>query len=89
MKPFCNTLEVETLHRQTPPPTSRDGAGYSAACWALAGRIDEARDVILRLAGDDRWKAAGIVFDHAYVLYEPARTQVVFASNPERFVLVP
>jgi hypothetical protein len=62
VKPFCNTLEVETLHRQTPPPTSRDGAGYSAACWALAGRIEEARDVILGLEGDDRWKAAGIVF---------------------------
>lgn len=62
VKPFCNALEVETLHRHTPAPTSRDGAGYSAACWALAGRIEEAREVILRLEGDDRWKAAGIVF---------------------------
>ncbi len=62
VKPFCNTLEVETLHRQTPPPPSRDGAGYSAACWALAGRIEEARNVIFGLDGDDRWKAAGIVF---------------------------
>ncbi|MDH3291417.1 MAG: hypothetical protein OEO20_09710 [Gemmatimonadota bacterium] len=62
VKPFCNTLEVETLHRQTPPPTSRGGAGYSAACWALAGRIEEARDVILALQGNERWKAAGVVF---------------------------
>ncbi len=61
-KAYCNTLEVETFHRQMPPPTSRDGAGYSAACWALAGRLEEAREVILRLEGDDRWKAAGIVF---------------------------
>jgi tetratricopeptide (TPR) repeat protein len=62
VRPYCNTLEVETVHRQTPPPTSRGGAGYSAACWALAGRIEEARSVILALEGDERWKAAGVVF---------------------------
>ena len=58
----CNTLEVETIHRQMPPPTSMGGVGYSAACWALAGRIDEARSQILTLNGDDQWKAVGIVF---------------------------
>jgi len=62
VRPYCNTLEVETVHRQTPPPTSRGGAGYSAACWALAGRIEEARNVILAVEGDERWKAAGVVF---------------------------
>jgi hypothetical protein len=61
-KPFCNSLEVETIHRRTPPPDNLGGAGFSAACWALAGRIDEARDAILSLEGDARWKAAGIVF---------------------------
>ncbi len=59
----CNTLEVEIVHRHNPPPTSVDGVGYSAACWALAGRIDDARRQILTLRVDDRWKAAGIVFN--------------------------
>ncbi len=62
-KPGCNTLEVETVHRHNPPPTSLEGVGYSAACWALAGRIDDARRQILTLRVDDRWKAAGIVFN--------------------------
>lgn len=62
-KPGCNTLEVETVHRHNPPPTSLEGVGYSAACWALAGRIDDARRQILTLPVDDRWKAAGIVFN--------------------------
>ena len=59
----CNTLEVEIVHRHDPPPTSLEGVGYSAACWALAGRIDDARRQILTLPVDDRWKAAGIVFN--------------------------
>lgn len=62
-KSGCNTLEVETVHRHNPPPTSLEGVGYSAACWALAGRIDNARRQILTLRVDDRWKAAGIVFN--------------------------
>jgi hypothetical protein len=62
VRAHCNTLEVETVHRRVPPPTSLGGMGYSAACWALAGRIDEAKSQILTLNGDDQWKAAGIVF---------------------------
>ncbi len=62
-KSRCNTLEVETVHRHDPPQTSLEGVGYSAACWALAGRIDDARRQILTLRGDDRWKAAGVVFN--------------------------
>ena len=48
MKPFCNSVEVEVRHRFTPPPATSDGAGYSAACFALAGKIDQARAVIAR-----------------------------------------
>ncbi len=62
-KSGCNALEVETVHRHNPPPTSLEGVGYSAACWALAGRIDDARRQILTLRVDDRWKAVGIVFN--------------------------
>jgi hypothetical protein len=40
-----------------------DGAGYSAACYALAGKIDRAQGVIDRLDSGDRSTAAGIVFE--------------------------
>ncbi len=62
-KASCNTLEVETIHRQRPPPSSVDGRGYSAACWALAGRISEARSAILEVDESQRWTAVGIVFN--------------------------
>ncbi len=62
VKPFCNAVEVEVRQQQAPPPSGVDGAGYSAACYALAGKIDRARETIDRLDGADRSRAAGIVF---------------------------
>ena len=62
VKPFCNAVEVEVRQQQLPPPAGVEGAGYSAACYALAGKIDRARDVIDRLDQGDRSAAAGIVF---------------------------
>jgi len=63
VRPHCNTLEVETVLRANPPPEGMEGAGLAAACWALGGRIDQARSRILALEDDDQWRAAGIVFD--------------------------
>src|SRR5438105_15882903 len=51
------------MQRQSPPPKTVAGAGYQAACYALAGHIDDARRVIDQLAADDRPRAAGIVFE--------------------------
>jgi hypothetical protein len=62
-KPYCNSVEVQTMQRQSPPPNTVDGAGYQAACDALAGHIDDARRVIDRLSGADRLKATEIVFE--------------------------
>ena len=62
IKPFCNSVEVETAQQRNPAPSTPDGQGYSAACYALAGRIEQARTVIERLGGRDRSYAAGIVF---------------------------
>lgn len=62
-KPYCNTLEVETVHRRNPPPNDLEGAGFSAACYALAANLAESRSIIMGLEPGDRWKAAGIVFD--------------------------
>jgi hypothetical protein len=63
VKPYCNSLEVETTIRARPAPRTVQGAGYEAACWALAGRMAEARARILELQPNDRWSAVGIVFE--------------------------
>src|SRR5262245_50970791 len=63
VKPFCNAVEVEVRQQHVPPPSTLDGAGYSAACYALAGKIDQARKVIDALPAGQRAQAAGIVFE--------------------------
>jgi len=66
MKPFCNAVEVELAHRRHPAPTTLEGRGFSAACFALGGKIDAARRVIDRLPPGERHRAAGIVFEVAH-----------------------
>jgi tetratricopeptide (TPR) repeat protein len=63
VKPYCNALEVVTRIRSLPPPAGRDGAGYAASCYALAGNIDSARAMILALSANDRGFASSIVFN--------------------------
>jgi len=63
VKPYCNPVEVGVVQAQVPPPATVGGAGYHAACFALAGRIDDARRIIDGLAPAHRHRAAGIVFD--------------------------
>ena len=63
VKPFCNSVEGEVRQQQTPAPASVEGAGYSAACYALAGKIERARETIDKLAPADRQLAANIVFN--------------------------
>jgi hypothetical protein len=63
VKPYCNTLEVVTRIRFTPPPSGRDGAGYASACYALAGNIDSARARLLALPAAERGYASSIVFN--------------------------
>ena len=63
MKPYCNPVEVATQVTRSPAPRSADGTAYEAACFALAGRIDSARERILQLPEDQRWNAAGVVFN--------------------------
>ena len=66
MKPFCNTVEADVALRNTPAPEGADGVAYTAACLALAGRIDPAREAIASLPLSDRARAAGVVFDVAH-----------------------
>lgn len=63
IKPYCNAVEVEVRQQLDAPPPSTDGAAYAAACFALAGKVDRAREVIQQLPlGDARSDAAGVVF---------------------------
>jgi hypothetical protein len=62
IKPFCNAVEVDVQQQHLPPPGGTEGTGYSAACYALAGKIDLARQAIESLQQGERGIAAGIVF---------------------------
>src|SRR5919198_4241038 len=57
-KPYCNSVEIAVMQRREPAPKTLQGAGFEAACYALAGRIDDARRIIDRLPAADRYKAA-------------------------------
>ncbi len=63
IRPFCNAVEVAFAHQRSPAPGTAHGAGYSAACYGLAGKIDSARAAIERLPAAERALAAGIVFN--------------------------
>lgn len=63
VKPYCNAVEITVLQRSTPAPATAQGVGYHAACFALAGKIDDARHIIDELAEGERRTAAEIVFE--------------------------
>ena len=66
VKPFCNPVEVDVRVRFTPPPQTSDGAGYAAACFALAGKIERARSIIESMPSSDRSAAASVLFNVAH-----------------------
>jgi len=66
MKPYCNPVEVDVRERFTPPPRTSDGAGYAAACFGLAGKIDRARTIIESIPPGDRAAAASVLFNVAH-----------------------
>jgi hypothetical protein len=63
IKPYCNSVEIATVTRHTPPPATTEGAGYHASCLALAGLIDDARRAIDAIEETERARAANIVFE--------------------------
>lgn len=62
IKPHCNAVEVLTAMNASPPPQTTEGMGFAAACYALAGKIEQAHQLIQKLPPQDRFQAAGIVF---------------------------
>ena len=66
MKPYCNQVEVDVRERYSPPPSTSEGAGYAAACFALAGKIDRARQIIEGITPAERGGAANVLFSVAH-----------------------
>jgi hypothetical protein len=65
-KQYCNPVEVDVRTRYTPAPTTSEGAGYSAACFALAGKIERARAIVEEMSSGDRGAAANVLFNVAH-----------------------
>ena len=63
IKPSCNSVEVVTAMDRATYPQTPQGVGYAASCYALAGRIDLADQVIQQLPTNVRVYAAEIVFN--------------------------
>lgn len=66
MKQYCNPVEVDVRTRYAPPPNTSEGTGYSAACFALAGKIERARAIIDEMSSGDRGAAANVLFNVAH-----------------------
>ena len=62
IKPHCNSLEVITTLNNTPAPKTPEGIGYTAACYALAGKIEMADKLIQPLPKTQQEQAISIVF---------------------------
>jgi serine/threonine protein kinase len=63
IKSRCNSVEVVTAMRDQSYPQTQTGIGYAASCYALAGRLDLADQVIQELSPDRRVYAAEILFN--------------------------
>lgn len=63
IKPQCNSVEIGTTIGNFPPPQTTGGIGYASACYALAGKIEVADQLIQSLPQTQQAKAANIVFN--------------------------
>lgn len=59
----CNAVEVEVALRGSPPPAGDEGAAYMAGCYALAGKMEKAKQTIDAMPAGGRPRAADIVFE--------------------------
>lgn len=66
MKPYCNQVEVDVRERYSPPASTTEGAGYAAACFALAGKLERARQIIEGIVPNERAGAANVLFEVAH-----------------------
>lgn len=63
VREHCNSVEAGTMLRETPPPRGAEGDIHAAACYALAGRVDDARALIEALPEQAHLHAAAVVYE--------------------------
>ena len=71
-KPFCNGVEAKASLRANPYPKDWGGVAHGAACLAPGGHPDDARAILDDLEGEQRWRAAGVVFDDGFTRHAEA-----------------
>lgn len=93
VKPFCNAVEVETHLRYNPAPRDDGGAAYTAACYALGGKIGRAEGIIDSLPASSRAYAAGVVFEVAHPVADAGDNasagpmmRLVLAYQPDNYM---
>ena len=65
-RPYCNPLEIDGRLRADPPPAGFDGTAQLAACYGMAGKIDEARRAVQSLPLSQWARASAVVFEVAH-----------------------
>jgi tetratricopeptide (TPR) repeat protein len=66
VRKHCNPVEVTVTLAQHPPGHDLGDQALAAACYALAGKIDKATEIIEALPADQRAHAASIVFNEGH-----------------------
>ncbi len=67
IRPYCNQTEVGLAISRNPPPQEAAGWGHEAGCYALAGKIRRADDVLSGVRDEaERAQAAERVFQLAH-----------------------
>jgi serine/threonine-protein kinase len=68
VRTHCNSVELNAVLDETPPPSGDEGVAFSAACAAIAGDLALARNKILSLDAQDRAYAMWPTFAVAHPL---------------------
>ena len=63
LKPDCLPEKYAEALKKTPPPPGDEGVGFTAACYALAGKLEAADTLLGKLTSRGQDTAANILFD--------------------------
>jgi serine/threonine protein kinase len=66
IEPNCNSLEIASTIKSYPPPNTIEGYAYAVSCYALAGKIARADELIQELPEGDRLYVAQVLFNIAH-----------------------
>src|SRR5262249_16244072 len=91
-KPYCNPVEVGRFMATHPPLEGAEGVGLAASCYALAGRIPDARRLLAGLPKPQQGIAATHVFNVSHPVADAgddvaaaSMMSLVLEFTPENF----